>query len=122
MLNPIYNLPKIDFVGGESREIYFRIYTRDGKEYNTTDCEIKFSIINYSNKNGDPEVVKDTIVSNSASGMPCIVKVELQPEDTVYLYGKYIYQLSIRDMVGEVEIPGQGVIMINRNIHQGFIV
>lgn len=121
MLNPIYNFSKIDFVGGESRQIYFQIYTRTNKYYDASGCEIEFSIINYSNKNGEPEVIKKATIKNNLAGAPCIAEVDLLPEDTVHLYGRYIYQLSIRDEIGEVEIPGQGIIMIHRNIHQSFI-
>ena len=35
--------------------------------------------------------------------------------------GKYIYQITIRDISGEVEIPNQGLIHIIKNINQAFI-
>lgn len=46
--------------------------------------------------------------------------VSITPEDTVDLWGKYIYQISIKDANGVVEIPNQGILYITNNIHKDF--
>ena len=49
-----------------------------------------------------------------------VLCVVLQPEDTVDLVGKFIYQISIKDSSGEIEIPDQGIIRISNNINKNF--
>ena len=50
-----------------------------------------------------------------------IAVVDIQPADTVDLYGRFVYQITISDVEGVTEIPGQGIIDIARNIHPEFI-
>lgn len=45
----------------------------------------------------------------------------LEPSDTYELYGKFIYQISIRDVDGNVEIPQQGLMYVTNNINKSFI-
>jgi len=47
--------------------------------------------------------------------------VPLNPKETVGLSGKYIYQIQIQDIGGDVEIPKQGLLYIVNNINKGFI-
>lgn len=47
--------------------------------------------------------------------------VTLSPIETVDLSGKYIYQIIIRDIDGDVEIPKQGILYITNNINKNFI-
>lgn len=124
MINPIYNLPEINFIGGESQTFVFNLYTPLGKPFDANGCTIGFAIINYVNKNGVPILVKeapDVEVQLGESGVPNILIVNLLPEDTVYFQGRYVYQITIVDPYGETEVPGQGIINIVRNIHQSFI-
>ena len=121
MVNPIYNLQTLDFVAGETQSLFFHLLTNAGSPFDANGCDVSFAIINYTNKTGVPIVVKGTKVLMGTEGIPNIVNVELEPEDTVHLYSRYVYQLSIRDAYGETEIPGQGLINIAKNIHQAFI-
>lgn len=50
-----------------------------------------------------------------------VLTVTLEPSETVGLNGKYIYQIQIRDIDGDVEIPKQGILYITNNINKGFI-
>lgn len=121
MINPIYNLPEISFVGGESQTFLFNLYTKSGSGYNTDGCDIAFSIVNFANKSNTPILIKSGSTQVGADGVSNTVVIGLEPQDTVGLYGKYIYQLSIRDAAGITEIPGHGIMNITRNIHQSFI-
>jgi len=47
--------------------------------------------------------------------------VTLDPLDTVDLCGKYIYQITIKDINGNIEIPKQGILFITNNINKSFI-
>ena len=121
MVSPIYNLPTLDFVAGEAQSFRFHLLTSTGNPYDANACDVAFAIINYTNKTGTPLIVKDVSISIGESGIPNVASVELLPDDTIHFYGRYVYQLSIRDAYGETEIPGHGIMNITKNIHQSFI-
>ena len=50
-----------------------------------------------------------------------VLGVTLDPLDTVDLCGKYIYQITIKDINGNIEIPKQGILFITNNINKSFI-
>lgn len=122
MINPIYNLPRINFVGGETQTFMFNLRTKEGNSFNANECEAEFALISYSGKNRDPVLTKDANIVSDDYGLDSVASVSLNPSETVNLHGKYIYQLTIRDKDGNIEIPGQGFVDIIRNIHPGFII
>lgn len=124
MITPIYNLPSIVFVGGESETFVFNLYTKSGTPYDAHDCEVGFAIIDYLNKEGAHVITKESPnvkIRMGSRGVENIVIVDLLPPDTLYLEGRYVYQVTVQDSAGEVEIPGQGIIDIVHNIHQDFL-
>lgn len=121
MINPIYNLPDIKFVGGESQYFVFDLITLNDTKFDTKGCDVRFAIINYANKNGAPIVVKPMESLEDEEGFFSIVTLKLSPEDTVGMHGRYIYQISIRDPRSDIEVPGQGLMDIAKNIHTKFI-
>lgn len=121
MQTNIYTLPELTFVGGKTQELNFRLKEKDGSLYNARNCEANFSICNYSNKTGEPLLsIQPTFVSNDNSIIH-ILHIIISPEQTVNLYGKYIYQITIKDETGRVEIPNQGILNITRNINKNYI-
>ena len=50
-----------------------------------------------------------------------VLTVTLESLESVNLFGKYIYQITIQDRDGEVEIPSQGIMYITNNIDKGII-
>ena len=50
-----------------------------------------------------------------------VAAVDLEPRDTLGLHGKYIYQITIKDIDGEAEIPNQGFLLITHNINESFL-
>lgn len=121
-----YTLPAIDFVGGSTQDFVFHCYFFANKRpHELSSCTANFSIINFVNKNGEPlvskqmEVGADPIVDGEINN---VLRVELTPSDTVNLpAGKYIYQITIRDASGSVDIPNQGIIHIINNINKAFV-
>ena len=77
------------------------------------------------NKNGKPLLSKQMEIRpdpNRDGDVNNVVCVTLEADETVNLpAGKYIYQITIRDISGEVEIPNHGLIHIIKNINQAFI-
>ena len=120
--NP-YTLPTIDFVGGETQDLAFNVYFyKNKKPLSLTGCSCNFSIVSFTNKTGSPILSKEMKGNfNDQVDVNNVLTVTLTSADTVDLSGKYIYQIIIRDIDGEVEIPNQGVMYITNNINKSFI-
>lgn len=123
--NP-YTLPSMDFVGGSTQDLVFHCYHYlNKKAQDLSSCTANFSIINFVNKNGDTLVSKqmDIGAAPDVDGeVSNVLRVALAPLDTVNLpAGKYIYQITIKDISGDVEIPNQGIIHIINNINKAFV-
>lgn len=122
----IYTLPQVDFVGGSTQDFAFHCYSVSKKRpQDLSSCTANFAIINFVNKNGEPRVNKEMEIGTDPSmdgEISNVLRVTLTPEDTIALpAGKYIYQISIRDISGDVEIPNQGIIHIVNNINKSFV-
>ena len=122
--NP-YTLPVISFVGGSTQELLFHtFYYENNERFDLTYCEANFAIVNYVNKYGMPVLTKKMDIyldEDTTDQAPNTLRVVLNPSDTVALNGKYVYQISIRDKSGRVEIPNQGIMLITNNIDKSYI-
>ena len=120
--NP-YELPTITFVGGETRDLAFHIYHNIGKRpYSLSECECTFSLVNFTTKGGKPILSKEmTVIYDETGTIDNVLTVTLESLESVNLFGKYIYQITIQDRDGEVEIPSQGIMYITNNIDKGII-
>lgn len=118
--NP-YTLPDIDFVGGETQSLSFNVYFREGGvAFDMSGCTANFSVVNYNNKTGTPRINKAMSVASGTSAVQNVLQVTLDPADTVDLAGKFIYQITIKDAGGVVEIPKQGIMNIINNINKAY--
>lgn len=123
--NP-YTLPQMGFVGGSTQDFAFHCYHYVNKKAQSlSSCTANFSIVNFVNKHGEPLVSKQMDIgttSDKDGEIDNVLKVTLTPSDTVNLpAGKYIYQIIIKDISGDVEIPNQGIIHIFNNINKAFV-
>ena len=113
----IYTLPTIEFVGGETEKLFFNMYYKNTRyPFDLEGCEARFSVISYLNRYATPILSKDMEI---AAGETCdnVLKVILNPSDTVQLNDKYIYQITVRHKTkGIVDIPKQGILYIINNI------
>ena len=118
-----YTLPTIDFVGGETQDLSFNVYFyKNHRPFSLTGCTSNFSIVSFNNRAGAPILDKQMeAIFNEAGTSNNVLIVTLNPTETVDLSGKYIYQITIRDIDGDVEIPKQGILYITNNINKGFI-
>ena len=121
MVNSIYTLPELSFIGGESQTLLFNLLTLSGTDFDASGCNVGFAVIHYANKNGLPILTKEVEIVEGKNGVMNIAQVDIEPEDTIGLYGRYVYQITVVDYYGVTEIPGQGIINITRNIHPDFI-
>jgi hypothetical protein len=122
-MEELYTLPEIAFVAGEKQTIAMRLLTPKPGSYpfDASGGAVNFSVISYSTKNGVPALSKPCLLREDESGVICVAVAELEPQDTVGLYGKYVYQATIIDRDKESEIPGQGIMLIAKNINRGFV-
>lgn len=122
--NP-YTLPTIDFIGGSTQDLVFHCYFYVNKEpFDLSSCTANFSLINFVNKNGTPLVSKQMEIRadrETEGAVRNILAVTLDPFDTVKLGGQYVYQITIKDISGEVDIPNQGIMRIINNINKAFV-
>lgn len=118
-----YVLPEISFVGGETQDLMFRVFFYKNKmPYSLSGCSSNFSIVSFRNKTGEPILSKPMGTQYSdENAVNNVLTVTLSPADTVNLSGKYIYQIQMRDIDGDIEIPKQGILYITNNINKGFI-
>ena len=70
----------------------------------------------YSDKFGKPALSIACTSDIGSEGFENVACLTLATGDTVGLHGKYIYQITIVDMTGEAEIPGQGIFFVSHNI------
>lgn len=121
MIGKVYSLPEITFVGGETHDLRFHLLTDTRKVFNASGCKATFSVVYSVNRTGSPVLSKPMTVLADDDGIESILAVTLLPTETVNLYGKYIYQITIQDMSGETDIPSQGILGITNNIDKGII-
>lgn len=121
MQTEIYTLPELNFVGGKTQELVFNLKDKDGNPYNASGCKTDFSICNYSNKTNTPilSITPEIIVDEN--NILSRLRVVIPANDTLFFYGKYIYQIIIKDISGRIEIPNQGIMNVTRNIHTDFV-
>ena len=123
----VFTLPNIQFVGGSTQELLYRVYAHKVLyPFDLEGCTAEFAIVNYINRYSDPLVKKSmTIVKGDKDDFGDVINntlsVTLAPGDTKDLHGKFIYQITIKDSHGTVEIPNQGLAIITNNIDKAFI-
>lgn len=120
-----FTLPSVEFVGGATQELMFHCYHKSNHEpSNLSFCMANFSVVSYVNKYSSPILSKTMTIQagTEADGrIYNVLTVVLNPEDTKELRGKYIYQITIRDVANLAEIPGQGLLHITNNINKDYI-
>lgn len=128
MRNQLYQLPKIQFIGGESVTLIWNLWALSPNEpenkeqpFNANGCTVTFSVIDHLNKTGTPVISKKCTLRQGEDGVSSVAVTELSSLDTVNLMGTYIYQLTVQDIEGSVEIPGQGIIQVSVNVDRGLI-
>lgn len=117
-----YTLPTLHFVGGSSTIFSFIFLNKDKTPFDGKNQTLIFSAVHYSGRDETPVIQKSTDFVADASGSLSTANVELHSDDTKQLYGKYIYQLTIKRDGASLVIPGQGIMYIDRNIDRTILV
>ena len=61
MISKVYNLPEISFVGGETHDLRFHLFTDTGRVFNASGAKATFSIVYSVNRTGAPVLSKANI-------------------------------------------------------------
>lgn len=116
-----YTLPELSIIGGSSQRLVFDVFYGDtGTPFNLDGCEAFFSLINFVNKNGTPIISKGMEKLSSTSFEDHVICVDLTPGETVDCFGKFIYQITIKDEDGNRD-QAQGIMYIHKNIDKSRI-
>ena len=121
MQTKLTTMPEWDFVGGETQKRTFTIYKPSGIAYDIPNGTASLAIVDFVNRDSDPVLSKQSSVTVDSDGKSCKVAFTLDPSDTVSLFGKYLYQVTIKDGNGNASIPYHGIMVIARNIDQLFL-
>ena len=118
----LMELTGVTFVGGATQQLAFHTYFEDnGRPLSMRGCTGYFSVAEYLNKSS-PLITKTMdIIESKTDATDNILRVELEPSDTVNLAGKFIYQVTIKGSEGDVDIPYQGIMYVTRNIDKPII-
>lgn len=122
-----YTLPPIEFVGGSAQDLRFHVYFHMIQNpFDLSRCTANFAIVGFTNKRGSTILSKAMTVAKTGISVDGglvynMLDVSLTSADTVALEGKYIYQISIKENTGRIEVPSQGVLYITNNINKRYI-
>ncbi len=115
-------LPEIEFVGGGAQEYLFHSYfSPNGRPFDLEGCTASFAVTSVLNRYGEPVISKAMTVVEG-DGQTNLLRVVLEPEDTVGLAGKYLYQITVRGEDGKTDPPAQGEMVIHNNIDKRFVM
>lgn len=115
-----YSLPELSFISGESQNLVFRLFTEQNQPVDAGDITCSLSAIPYGNINAVPVLTKSGVIVNAGGNEKAYIKVLLEPNDTISLSGKYIYQISLKDYLDNIELY-QGILTIFHNVDKNFI-
>lgn len=121
MKTQFYTLPEWDFVGGETQKRMITLRKEGGDQYDLPGATAHFAIADFVNPGSTPLLAKDIQITEDADGRYCVVTIFLLPSETVDLFGKHVYQITVKDASGNVTIPQKGIMHIAYNIDRTFI-
>lgn len=88
---------------GESKSFTIPIYNNSKKQINATGMIARLAICSYVTAGMSPLVLKQCSVVDWDQGM-AVLRVDLDPEDTIDLHGKFIYQITAKDVAGDLGV------------------
>ena len=74
MISKVYDLPEISFVGGETHDLRFHLFTDTGRVFNASGAKATFSIVYSVNRTGAPVLSKAMSTSTRLRSKTCLGK------------------------------------------------
>ena len=97
------SLPEYHMTAGESKRLTIPIYNSAKKPIDAAGMTARLAISSFTDPDMSPFVIRQCQVASGEDG-PAVLFVELVPEDTISLSGKYIYQITGRDSAGDLGV------------------
>jgi hypothetical protein len=115
-------LQSFEFTGGETVTLSFELVTKSGAPYNAEDDDVNFALTDYVNRSDEPIISRPCTISVGPEGIANIATIVFDPQETLNLHGKFVYQITVRNGIdGEYEVPGHGLSLCARNTDRQFI-
>lgn len=109
-------LPTDTFIAGTLKEYDFHVYDNNGNPIDISNTTCSWSLSNYTARNITPDIIKTGIIfQDIGDPFPYKFRITLESFETRLLDGKYVHQAKIIDLNGDIFIPAQGIIFINKN-------
>ena len=116
----IYTLPTVSFVGGSTQDLRFRLKDKLGNVIDASNFTGNFAVCDYRYKDSNYLFNENLQFIQDEGGVCSILRVVINAANTRDKYGKYVYQITLKDPSGRYGIPNQGILNITKNIDQGF--
>lgn len=116
----IYTLPTVSFVGGSTQEMRFRLKDRVGNIIDATGFTGNFAVCDYRFKESTYLFRENLEFINDENGVKSILRIVVNADNTRNMYGKFVYQITLKDAGGKYGIPNQGIFNITKNIDQTY--
>lgn len=111
-------LPSLTLIGGETALFTIQLYQDTGERFVSSGTKSELAILPYGVSNIPPlRLIKGV---NCGSNANSYVEFEFKVQDTIALYGQFIYQITLKDGFRNVEVY-QGDLVILQNISQNFV-
>lgn len=114
-------LPEWKFIGGATQRRIFTLYRLNtDTPYDIPGASAELAVVDFVNPKSETKLLKNIDVKSDSTGCYCEAVINLDSADTVNLSGKYIYQITIKDLFGNVVVL-RGIMYISENIDKTFI-
>lgn len=107
------SLPAYHMIAGESKQFTIPIYDSYDRQIDATGMTARFAICGYVNPNMEPFVIKQCNVTPCENGV-AVLSTSIDPDDTVNLTGKFLYQITAKDASGDFGVM-RGALYIHPN-------
>lgn len=109
-----WELPVFRLVAGSTKTLYFPLYGHNGQVIDVQNMTGTLAMADYVNRNIVLNPMSCTVVEDEMLGAH-VFTMTLDPDDTMNLQGRYIYQLTISTLEGVTTVL-RGIVDIGGNI------
>jgi hypothetical protein len=117
----LYQLPEYNMTAGETQNITIMLFAKNKNQIDAEGMTARLAISDFINQGGEPIFVKDCSIVQPAGSDLASLYCQLSPSDTIAMRGKYIYQVTVKDIDDTVSIL-KGIMNISRNVDQSAIL
>lgn len=116
-----YQLPEYVMVAGETQNITIMLFTQTKLQIDADGVAARLAVSDYINRNSDPFIVKECSIIRPVGADVASLYCQLSPADTISLRGKYVYQITVKDIDSTVAVL-KGIMNIEANVDRKAIL